>query len=82
MVAQANFSHKEIQNVSCNDLQNKLLTEKNINWNNFSASEKRGTAIIKKNRVVNAEGLIRKRWIIDYNTPIFKKERNYIEQLI
>lgn len=82
MVAQANFSHKEIQNISCNELQNKLLIEKNINWNNFSASEKRGTAIIRKNRVVNSEGLIRKKWVIDYNTPIFKKERNYIEQLV
>lgn len=82
MVAQANFSHKEIQNLSCNDLQNKLLTEKNINWNDFSVGEKRGTAVIKKNRVVNSEGLIRKKWVIDYNTPIFKKERNYIEQLI
>ena len=31
-VAQSVFSHKEMQGISCKDLQNKLLTEKDINW--------------------------------------------------
>ncbi len=34
MVGQANFSHKELQNKSCNDIQDMLLIQKGINWNN------------------------------------------------
>ena len=33
MVGQANFSHKELQNKSCNDIQDMLMTQKGINWN-------------------------------------------------
>ena len=74
MVGQANFSHKELQNKSCNDIQNMLLTERDINWNNFPIYLKRGTACIRNN-----EG----KWFIDEEMPILKNEgRNYIEKLI
>lgn len=73
MVAQANFSHKEIQGLSCNQLQNKLLTEKNINWNDLPIVKKRGSACIKdKNN----------HWFIDKEMPILKDDRNYIDKLI
>jgi len=42
MLAQANFSHKELQNLTTNKLQDKLLTEKDINWNNLRDDLKRG----------------------------------------
>ena len=41
MVGQANFSHNELQNKSCNDVQNMLLTQKNINWNDLPTYQKR-----------------------------------------
>lgn len=43
MVGQANFSHKELQGLSCNQIQEKLFQEKGINWNDFSGAEKCGT---------------------------------------
>lgn len=43
MLAQANFSHKSLQGLSAKELQNKLLTEKDINWNDLSSELKRGT---------------------------------------
>lgn len=43
MVGQAIFSHKELQNKSCNDIQNMLLTEKDINWNDLITYKKRGS---------------------------------------
>ena len=48
MVGQANFSHKELQYKSCNDIQDMLMTQKSINWNDFPIYQKRGTCIIKE----------------------------------
>lgn len=41
MVGQANFSHKELQNKSCNDIQDMLMTQKDINWNDLPIYQKR-----------------------------------------
>lgn len=73
MVGQANFSHKQLHGLSCNDIQNKLLTEKNINWNDFPIVAKRGTAILK-----GKDG-----WYLDSAMPILKGElREYVDKLI
>ena len=48
MVGQANFSHKELQNKSCNSIQDMLMEQKGINWNDYPTVCKRGTAVIKK----------------------------------
>lgn len=50
MVAQCNFSHKELQGLDTKQMQYKLLTERDINWNDFSSNEKQGT-FIRKERV-------------------------------
>ena len=93
MVGQANFSHKELQNKSCNIIQDMLHKQKGINWNDFPTYQKRGTCIIKEeyypepvkgyeNCEVNALD-VRTHWIIDKDIPIFKGEgRNYIEKLV
>ena len=74
MVGQAHFSHRELQGKSCNDIQNMLLTQRNINWNNLLTAQKRGSCCIK---IENSN------WTIDTEIPIFKEEgRNYIENLI
>lgn len=49
MVGQANFSHKELQHKSCNDIQDMLMTQKGINWNDFPAYQKRGSCVVKEN---------------------------------
>ena len=73
MVGQANFSHKELHKKSCNDIQEMLHEQKNINWNDFTTTEKRGSCCIK-----TEDG-----WGIDYNIPIFKGEgRDYIDNLV
>lgn len=73
MVGQANFSHKELQGLSCNKIQDKLFTEKGINWNNFPTYLKRGTAYYKD----PVYG-----WTIDYNMPILKDDWEYIDRHI
>lgn len=85
MVGQANFSHKELQGKNCSDIQNMLLTQRNINWNDLPTTQKRGSCCIKKTVYLddfpNPE--IRNNWVIDDDIPIFKDEgREYIESLI
>ena len=82
MVGQANFSHKELQNKSCNQIKDMLMTEKSINWNDFPTHQKRGTCCIKEEYYIDSTS-IRTRWVVDEEIPIFKGEdRNYIEKLI
>jgi tRNA(His) guanylyltransferase len=71
-LAQANFSHKELQDVSCDKLQEMLWQKKAINWNDLLAYWKRGRCIIK-----TEEG-----WIIDAGIPVFTQERNYLTSRI
>lgn len=88
MVGQANFSHKELQNKSCNQIQEMLLQEKDINWNDFPTHLKRGSCCVKKTyqspEVDIKDGVCRRtKWDIDLDIPIFKGDnRNYIEKLI
>ena len=85
MVGQANFSHKELQNKSCNDIQNMLLTQKDINWNHIPIYQKRGSTCIKYIESVdcpNGTTTERSKWKIDNEIPIFKDNRNYIEKYI
>ena len=78
MVGHANFSHRELQNKSCNDIQDMLINEKNINWNDLPTYLKRGTCVVKC-EVKDKRG----HWHIDKNIPIFKDEdRDYIDRLI
>ena len=79
MVGQANFSHKELQNKSCNSIQDMLHEQKGINWNDFPTYQKRGSCCIKIKQLVN--DIERSKWIVDNEIPIFVNEgREYIEQ--
>ena len=87
MVAQANFSHKQLQNKSCDELQEMLWQEKNINWNDFETVKKRGSCCTKtgKHTVVDmktGEQKDRLVWEIDEDIPIFTQDREYIERWI
>ena len=90
MVGQANFSHKELQNKSCNDIQDMLMTQKGINWNDFPTYQKRGSCCVRNHMISEPYGnrMLDKNageneWIIDKNIPIFKGEgRKYIDDLV
>lgn len=83
MVGQSNFSFKELQNKSCNMIQEMLFTEKGINWNNYDAYLKRGSCIIKEKYFVGDNmDVERSRWVADKNIPIFTEARDYIERYL
>lgn len=47
MVGHANFSQKQMHGKSTSDIQDMLMLEKNINWNDFSVTCKRGSCCIR-----------------------------------
>lgn len=89
-VGQANFSHKELHGKSCNNIQDMLMIQKGINWNDYATTLKRGSCCIKVDdglteydETGNICGYTqRSKWIIDNEIPIFSQDRNYIEKLI
>lgn len=96
MVGQARFSHAKLKDKTCNDIQDMLMAECGINWNNFTIPCKRGTACIKveeKETIkepnvyfgeqIGERIIVRRKWKIDYEIPIFKgADRDYIDKLI
>lgn len=52
MVGQAYFSHDELQDKTCNMIQDMLMTKYGINWNDFTIPCKRGTTCIKVGKKV------------------------------
>ena len=89
-VGQANFSQKELHGKSCNNIQDMLMIQKGINWNDYATTLKRGSCCIKVDdglteydEAGNICGYTqRSKWIIDNEIPIFSQDRNYIEKLI
>ena len=71
MLGQCNFSHKELQGKSCNEIQDMLMTQKGINFNDMPVVFKRGVCCVK-----NADG----KWEIDTECPIFTQDREYINR--
>ena len=85
MVGHANFSQNQLHKKSCNEIQDMLMLQRGINWNDFPTTLKRGSCC--KRIVVSepneAEFKTRSRWIIDNEIPIFKGDnRAYIDELI
>ena len=72
-LAQHYFSHKELQGLNCNQLQDKLMTEKHVNWNDLPTIYKRGCCCIKD------EG---GDWDIDKEIPIFTQNFDYVNRFI
>lgn len=93
MVGQAYFSQKELQDKSCSNIQDMLMT-KGVNWNDLPTYQKRGSCCVKNKIVIESNDITadvylrdtsksENKWIIDTNIPIFKGEgRKYIDKLI
>lgn len=81
MLGQCNFSHKELQNKSCNDIQDMLMLEKGINFNDMPIEFKRGVCCVKK-EVPCTDRLIGHKldWVLDKEIPIFTQDRDYVER--
>ena len=72
-LAQYYFSHKELQGLNSNQLQDKLMTERHVNWNDLPTIYKRGCCCIRN------EG---SDWDIDKEIPIFTQNFDYVNRFI
>lgn len=73
MLGQCNFSHKELQGKSCNDIQDMLMVQKNINFNDMPTEFKRGACCKRDSD---------SKWTIDKEIPVFTQDREYIESML
>lgn len=87
-VAQSLYSTKELHGKKTNDMQ-EMIFQKGINWNDYSAREKRGSLIrkVQKTHTVTNEfrhggvpesTYTRSTWEADAETPIFSQEKSYL----
>lgn len=81
MLGQSHFSHKELECKDQNDIQDMLMLELGINFNDMPVPFKRGVCCYRKDcSDVIVEGPNRKQWVIDLNIPIFTQDREFIER--
>lgn len=95
MLARAHFSHNELQNKNNSEVQDMLMLEKQINWNDLETHLKRGICVVKEAQPVEVplrgsdgkvidpdvtETLYRDRWVIDKEIPIFTQDREYLSR--
>ena len=90
MLGQCNFSHRELQGKSCNDIQDMLMTQKGINFNDMPVEFKRGVCcyrITREATCVNKKTqeempCIRSEWVLDKDIPIFTQDRAYVDKFV
>jgi tRNA(His) guanylyltransferase len=82
MTASYFFSHKQLHKLSCNEMQDKLMVEKGVNWNDLDVWKKRGSLVIKQYKVKTAtnyktglsEDVVRSSWE-EIECPLFTKSK-------
>ena len=72
MIARTLFSHKELQGKSCEEIKQMIINWKYLPWESYPLDEQRGCCCVKGE----------KGWEIDYNIPIFAREREYVNSCI
>lgn len=77
MLARVHFSHKQLDNLNNSQIQDKLMLEKEINWNDVPTHKKRGACV----RRVSIHPYV-DNWQIDSEAPRFSQDRGYINNLL
>lgn len=79
MLGRAYFSDKQMYKKNTSQIQDMLMLEKGVNWNDIPTRFKRGSSCIRK--VNDLTG--RSEWFIDNEMPILKGEnRKYVDDFI
>jgi tRNA(His) 5'-end guanylyltransferase len=89
MLARTLYSHKQLINKNNSELQ-ELIFQKGFNWDKCPTSQKRGRCIVKTSAVKPATNpktgqtvmVERSEWTVDNETPIFSKDRDYVNRYV
>ena len=80
-IAHCYFSPKELNKVHSQEIIEKLKNERNVLWEDVPKYFQRGVCIIKENFTIEDKpNVIRTRWNVDLNIPIFEEDRDYINK--
>lgn len=93
MLGRCYFSHKQLLNKSCDEIQEMLWQQHNINWNESPTVQKRGWSMYK-DVCVGTDGFMppdscmvshwnaisRPKWGIDLEMPIITQDRDFVEK--
>lgn len=74
MLGHYHFSQKQMHGLNNSQVQDLLMCEKGINWNDIPTWQKRGSCIIKRSET--------NEWVIDDEIPIFTQDRNYVNRYV
>lgn len=76
----------DLSGVNGDKKQERLFSEAGVNWNDYKIKYKRGVVIKKHTVELDVIGsdlpVTRSKWIPDYETPIFTKNKEYLQDLI
>lgn len=72
MLGRAHFSHKQLQGLKNPQIQDKLMLEKQVNWNDIPTRFKRGLCVVREGRDI----------VTDLEIPIFTADREYIDSSV
>lgn len=72
------FSQKEMQGKNNSQVQDMLMLQKGINWNDVPTWMKRGSCVLRNTTVQNFLAAV----VEDDDIPIFTQDRKYIEQYL
>jgi hypothetical protein len=79
------FSQKELQGKSCKEII-RMCKDKGTSWSSLPTKLKRGRCIVRKPdtvEVLRSKGKLRlTNWAVDDEIPIFKDNRDYINQYL
>ena len=75
MLGRHYFSHKQLHGLNRSQIQDKLWTEHNVNWNDLPTWCKRGSSTVDGNPYSSSDPIL-----TDEEIPIFTADRNYIEK--
>ena len=89
LAGQAYFSHKQLQNKNCDQIQEMLWQEHQVNWSKYPTWFKNGVAIYKQPREIyhkneddTQSSVVRDKWIIDLEMPMVSQNPDFINRWV
>ena len=85
LLGQSLFSHNQLQHKNSDEIREMVLREKGIDWNEMPTWFRNGVSLYKEYRTIegtNQNGekveVLRGKWHVDMNTPIFIENKSFI----
>lgn len=84
MLGRSRFSDKQLFKKNGNEIQEMLFQQYGVNWSGLETSLKRGACVVKQDMAIETlDGVvIRPKWIIDTEIPVFTADRDYIDRFV